>query len=102
MAIDPSYPIGRFDLNTRWTAASRRGAIEDIAAVPTNLRRVVSSLGDAQLDTPYRPGGWTVRQVVHHLADAHVHGYVRLKLALTEINPTIVPYDEHSWGALPD
>jgi hydroxyacylglutathione hydrolase len=90
VAIDPSYPIGRFDPNTRWTAASRREAIEDIAGVPTNLRRVVSGLEDEQLDTPYRPGGWTVRQVVHHVTDAHIHGYIRLKLALTETNPTFV------------
>jgi DinB superfamily len=102
VTTDPSYPIGRFDPEAHWTTASRHAAIEQIAAVPANLRRVVSDLDDPQLDTPYRPGGWTVRQVVHHLADAQIHGYIRLKLALTQANPTIAPYDEEAWAELPD
>jgi uncharacterized damage-inducible protein DinB len=102
MIADLSYPVGRFDPNAQWTAASRRAAIEDIAGVPANLRRAVSGLDDARFDTPYRAGGWTVRQVVHHLADSHMHGYIRLKLALTEDNPSIKPYDQDAWAGLND
>ena len=76
--------------------------IDDIAALPADLRRAVSPLTDGQLDTPYRPGGWTVRKVVHHLADSHMNSYVRFKLALTEDRPVIKAYDEKSWAELPD
>ena len=76
--------------------------IDDIAALPADLRRTVSPLTDGQLDTPYRPGGWTVRKVVHHLADSHMNSYVRFKLALTEDRPVIKAYDEKSWAELPD
>jgi hypothetical protein len=102
MTADLSYPVGRFDRTAAWTAESRRTAMEDLAAFPARLRQAVSGLSDAQLDTPYRPGGWTVRQLVHHVADSHMNGYIRLKLALTETNPTIKPYDQDAWAALPD
>jgi len=102
MTLDLSYPVGRFDRTAAWTAASRAGALEEIAALPSRMRDAVAGLSDAQLDTPYRPGGWTVRQLVHHVADSHMNGYIRLKLALTEHVPTIKPYDQDAWSALPD
>jgi hypothetical protein len=102
MTVDLSYPVGRFDRHGRWTADSRLAAIEAIAALPANLRRAVQGLDDVRLETPYRPGGWTVRQLVHHVADSHMNGYIRLKLALTEDTPTIKPYEQDRWAALPD
>jgi hypothetical protein len=102
MTLDPSFPVGRFDRDAPRTADTRRAAIDDIAALPTTMRRAVGGLSDAQLDTPYRPGGWTVRQVVHHVADSHMNGYIRLKLGLTEENPTIKPYAQDKWAELPD
>jgi uncharacterized damage-inducible protein DinB len=84
------------------TAAKRQQAIESIAATPKNLREAVRGLNDAQLDTPYRDGGWTVRQVIHHVPDSHMNAYVRLKLALTEVKPTIKPYEESAWAELAD
>jgi len=78
------------------------GWIDDIAALPADLRRVVSTLSERQLDTPYRPGGWTVRQVVHHLPDSHMNSFVRFKWALTERRPMIKAYDEKGWAVLPD
>ena len=102
MDQDLRYPIGRFQRPAAVTAAERAAFIEAIAATPAALREAVRGLDDAQLDTPYRPDGWTVRQVVHHLADSHLNAYARLKLALTEMEPTIKPYDEAKWAALPD
>jgi DinB superfamily len=102
MTVDLSYPVGRFDRTATWTPASRRAAIDAIAALPADMRQAVAGLSDAQLDTPYRPGGWTVRQLVHHVADSHMNGYIRTKLALTETNPTIKPYEQDGWAALPD
>ena len=99
---DLRYPIGRFTETVPFTVAGRAAAIEQLAALPERLRTVVHGLSDAQLDTLYRPGGWTVRQVVHHLADSHMNGFIRLKLALTEENPTIKPYNEDDWVRLPD
>jgi hypothetical protein len=96
------YPIGRFTEAVPFTAAGRAAAIEQLAALPAQARAAVAGLSDAQLDTVYRPGGWTVRQVVHHLADSHMNGLIRLKLALTEDHPTIKPYDEDAWVRLPD
>ncbi len=96
------YPVGPFDGAGPFTLDSRRAAIEQIALLPTQVRDAVQGLTDAQLDTPYRPEGWTVRQVVHHLADSHMNGLIRLKLALTEDHPTIRPYDEDAWVRLPD
>lgn len=103
MSADLRYPIGPWrsptePLNPAW----RANHINDIAALPTQLRSAVARLTDVQLDTPYRPGGWTVRQVVHHVADSHVNAYVRIKMALTEMDPTIKPYDEQRWAELPD
>jgi hypothetical protein len=102
MTIDLSYPIGRFAPVTPGTPETRSAAIADIAALPRRMREAVAGLSDAQLDTPYRPDGWTVRQLVHHVADSHMNGFIRLKLALTEDTPTIKPYDEKSWANLPD
>jgi hypothetical protein len=98
------YPIGKRvpGTGTVFTSASRRAAIDDIAKLPANLRQAVVGLTIAQLDTPYRPDGWTVRQVVHHLADAHLVLYARAKIALTEDNPPVTTWDEVTWAELPD
>ncbi|MFC3416496.1 YfiT family bacillithiol transferase [Algoriphagus hitonicola] len=96
------YPIGKFKLPSPPTEDTLKEAIESIHSLPNLLEQAVISLDDSKLDTPYRPGGWTVRQVVHHLADSHMNAYIRFKLALTEENPTIKPYDESAWAALPD
>jgi hypothetical protein len=96
------YPVGRFTPPTAVTPADRQRWIAEIAALPAQLRQAVEPLTEAQLETPYRPGGWTVRQVVHHLPDSHMNAFVRLKLALTEEAPTIKPYDEARWAELPD
>jgi hypothetical protein len=84
------------------TDDQRRAAIEEIRALPARMREAIAGLTESQLDTPYRPGGWTLRQVVHHVPDSHVHAYIRLKLALTEDAPTIKPYDEKTWAELAD
>jgi hypothetical protein len=99
---DPRYPIGPFAEPAAYSPASRAAALADLAALPGALRAAVAGLDDAQIDTPYRDGGWTLRQVVHHLPDSHLNGYVRQKLALTESEPTIRPYDENLWSALGD
>ena len=100
--MDPRYPIGKFELPKDVTPALRQAAIDDIAATPAKVRAAVAGLSDAQLDTPYREGGWTVRQVVHHLVDSHMNAYIRLRFALTENQPTIKPYDENNWANLED
>ncbi len=100
--MDARYPIGKMEMPKEITAAKRQQAIESIAATPKNLREAVRGLNDAQLDTPYREGGWTVRQVIHHVPDSHMNAYVRLKLALTEVKPTIKPYEESAWAELAD
>jgi hypothetical protein len=100
--VDLSYPVGRFDRDARRTPDTRRAAIETIATLPATIRNAVERLTEAQLDTPYRPGGWTVRQLVHHVADSHMNGFIRTKLALTETNPTIKPYDQDAWSTLAD
>ena len=99
---DLKYPIGQFVAQSSVTDAQRRALIDGIAEVPAKLRAAVSALSPDQLDTPYRPAGWTVRQVVHHLADSHMNSYVRFKLALTEERPTVKPYDEKRWAELED
>ncbi len=93
------YPVGRFDVTAAGTRAEQ---IETLRHLPDNLRSATDGLSDAQLDTPYRGGGWTVRQVVHHVADSHANSYIRVKLALTENSPTIKSYDEAAWANLPD
>jgi uncharacterized damage-inducible protein DinB len=96
---DLRYPIGRFNPAA---AGSRAQQIDTLRQLPEKLRAAVSGLADAQLDTPYREGGWTVRQLVHHIADSHANSYMRVKLALTEDDPTIKAYDEAAWANLPD
>jgi len=100
--MDPRYPIGKFELPKDVTPALRQAAIVDIAATPAKVRAAVAGLSDAQLDTPYREGGWTVRQVVHHIADSHMNAYVRCRLALTETQPTMKPYEQEAWANLED
>ena len=102
MIDDLRYPIGPFEPVNPATPELRAAAIADIATLPGQIRAAVAGLTDAQLDTPYRDGGWTVRQLVHHVADSHINGFVRVKLALTEAHPTIKPYDENLWAMLPD
>lgn len=97
-----SFPIGKFDMRAPFSAEDRAAAVQQIAALPQRLRVAVTGLTDAQLDTPYRPGGWTVRQVVHHVPDSHLNAYTRFKLALTEDEPLIKPYAEALWAELPD
>ena len=99
---DPRYPVGRYKAPPEVSSEQRDAWIGEIAAAPAALRAAVSGLGEAQLDTPYREGGWTVRQVVHHVPDSHMNAFVRFKLALTEDNPTIKPYDEAAWARVAD
>ena len=99
---DLRYPIGRLERRASLSADERRAAIDAIAAAPAKLRTAVKGLSDSRLDTPYRPGGWTVRQLVHHVADSHMNAYTRFRLALTEDNPTIKPYAEAAWAELVD
>jgi len=96
------YPIGEFEARSETTPDQRLSLIESIAQLPAKLRAAVANLTTAQLDEPYRPGGWTVRQVVHHIPDSHLNAYCRFKLGLTEAEPTIRPYDENRWALLED
>jgi len=100
--MDPRYPVGKFEMPPDVSAAKREAAIGEIASAPEKIRAAVKDLNGAQLDTPYRDGGWTVRQVVHHVADSHMNAYVRWRLALTETEPTIKPYEEGAWAKLED
>jgi hypothetical protein len=102
MTADLRYPIGEFKPPSTITPDMRDAAIDAIATLPSCMRDAVRGLSESQLDTPYRPCGWTVRQVVHHVPDSHLNAYVRLKLALTENNPTIKPYDEKEFAKLAD
>src|SRR5580698_4609325 len=103
---DLSYHIGKFHYEAPVTGSlsedQKLKLVDDISRTPANLRAAVSSLSPQQLDTPYRPGGWTVRQVVHHVPDSHMNAYTRLKLALTENEPTVRPYEEGLWAELAD
>src|SRR6266567_6225057 len=99
---DPRYPVGKAERKETLTPEERKTLIGQIADAPANMRRAVAGLNDAQLDTPYREGGWSVRQVVHHVPDSHLNSYCRFKLALTEETPTIRPYDEAAWADLAD
>ena len=98
----PRFPIGRFSPPASSLPGVRAAHIQTLRLLPERLRAAVAGLTDAQLDTPYRDGGWTVRQVVHHVPDSHMNCYVRFKLALTEDWPTIKGYDEAAWANLPD
>ncbi len=99
---DLRFPVGKFTYAGPPDEEQKRTFLDDIAGTPANLRAAVAGLSDAQLDTPYRSGGWTVRQLVHHLPDSHLNSYVRFKLALTEDDPTIKPYAEDRWAELAD
>jgi hypothetical protein len=99
---DFRYPIGEFHWEGAATYAQREHWIQEIEEASLRLRAAVTGLSEAQLDTPYRPGGWTVRQVVHHLPDSHMNAYVRFKLTLTEDEPTVKPYDQERWAELAD
>jgi hypothetical protein len=101
-STDLRFPIGRYVRPASLSSDERAAALDAIAATPAKLRQAVAGLSDAQLDTPYRPEGWTVRQVVHHLPDSHLNAYLRTKLAITEDNPTIRPYAEARWAQLPE
>lgn len=103
MAEDLRYPIGEFDRNYKNSVGARQERIETIAELPKRVYEAVAGLDDAQLETPYRPGGWTVRQTIHHLADSHANSLIRFKLTLTEDEPpTIRPYYEDRWAELGD
>lgn len=99
--MDLKYPVGTFQFDGE-IASMADGWIKEIGALPGLLKEAVGNMDDEQLDTAYRPGGWTVRQVVHHVADSHMNAYVRFKLALTEENPSIKPYEQGRWAELPD
>lgn len=100
---DLRYPIGEFNRPAAELSASDRATmIDQIAQAPAHFRAAVQGLSERQLETPYRPGGWTVRQTVHHVADSHMNAYCRFKLALTEDMPTVKPYDEAKWAELVD
>jgi len=99
---DLRYPVGKFKLDGDITEAGRRDLIESIARAPAKLRAAVEGLSPEQLDTPYRPDGWTVRQVVHHLPDSHLNAYIRFRLALTEDEPAIKTYEQERWAELED
>ncbi len=99
---DLRYPIGKFKMQDGLTEVERRKFMDDIREAPARLRAAVAGLSPQQIDTPYRPAGWTVRQVVHHLPDSHLNAYVRFKLALTEEEPIIKTYDQEQWAELED
>ena len=100
--MDLRYPVGKFNIDEEITEGQRERLINQIAEAPAKLRAAVEGLSTEQIDTPYRPGGWTVRQVVHHVPDSHLNSYTRFKLALTEEEPTIKPYYEDRWAELDD
>jgi uncharacterized damage-inducible protein DinB len=96
------YPIGRFTFNPIFSEEELSKHINSIGGLPTRLSQALNGMDAGHWDTPYRPGGWTVRQVVHHLADSHINSYIRFRLALTEQKPIIKPYLEEQWAELPD
>jgi DinB superfamily len=100
--MDERYPIGKFKLEEEVTPELIASWIEEIEALPKEVREAVENRDDDLLDTPYRAGGWTVRQVVHHLADSHMNAFIRIKLALTEEKPVVKTYEEAEWAMLPD
>lgn len=99
---DPRYPIGKFQKVASLTAEQRATCIDQVAAAPAQFRRAVTGLTPAQLETPYRDGGWTVRQVAHHLPDSHMNAYLRFKFGLTEDAPAIKTYEEKDWAKTPE
>jgi len=99
---DPRYPTGRFTFDPELSPEKRQRSIAAIRETPAALRAAVTGLTAEQIETPYREGGWSVRQVVHHVPESHMNAYIRFKLALTEDNPTIKPYNEDGWVKLPD
>jgi len=99
---DPRYPIGKFTYDGPPTPEQRTKLIDDIERAPAALRAAIQGLSPQQIETPYREGGWTVRQVIHHVPESHMNAYIRFKLALTEDQPTIKPYAEDLWAKLPD
>jgi uncharacterized damage-inducible protein DinB len=100
--VDLKYPVGKWTTKGPFTNAQRHTMIESIAAAPANFRAAVAGLNEDQLGTPYRPGGWTVRQTIHHVADSHMNAYIRFRLGITEAEPTVKPYDEKTWAELFD
>ena len=102
MSEDLRYPVGKFSRDPNVDAVKRAALIGQLAEAPARLAAAVHGLDDTQLDTPYRPGGWTVRQVAHHVPDSHMNAYIRCKLAVTEDNPAVKTYDEAAWAALAD
>jgi len=100
--VSGQYPVGKFRAPEKATQADREQWIESIATAPARFRDAASSLTTTELDTPYREGGWTARQVIHHVPESHMNAYIRFKLALTEDNPVIKPYDEAAWARLED
>ena len=100
--MDVRYPIGRGELTDEITPERRLEWIKDLEETPMRLRAAVENLSDEQLDTPYRPGGWTVRQIVHHICDSNLNSYIRFKMALTENQPVIKLWDQESWAELTD
>jgi uncharacterized damage-inducible protein DinB len=100
--VDPRYPVGKFKRPDKVTPHKRMAAIAALAELPPKLSEALDGLSRQQLDTPYREGGWTVRQLVHHVADSHMNAFVRARLALTQDRPTISPYDEKAWAMLHD
>lgn len=100
--VDLQYPIGKFQAREDYSPEEIQSYIERIASLPSRLRSATANLNRQQLDTPYRDGGWTVRQVVHHVADSHMNAYIRLKWTLTEDSPLIKAYDEKAWAQTPE
>jgi hypothetical protein len=101
MNMDPRYPIGRYEPKP-FSPTQLQDWLNDIKFLPQSLENAILNLDAAQLETPYRDGGWTVQQLVHHVADSHMNAVIRFKLGVTEQNPTIKPYDEKAWAMLPD
>lgn len=101
-SVDLRYPVGRYQAPESISTGQRNAWIAELAQLPGNLKQAISGLNEEQLDTPYRPSGWSVRQLVHHLPDSHMNSYVRFRLALTEPTPVIKPYEEAAWAELAD
>ena len=99
---DLRYPVGKFEIPPSISAGDRARYIDQIAAAPAALQQAVAGLSEAQLDTPYRDGGWTVRQVAHHVPDSHLNAYLRMKFGLTEDHPPVRPYDQDAWAKTPE